>query len=105
MYTRRRPKRWRIPVMVILTIVFVMIGAVVLRPDEEHSDFTESVPETASEDVRVYFPANPGMVYNFAGEGMEYAPFTRRVRFIEDQFVHVDDANAGTIMGIVYRRL
>jgi hypothetical protein len=49
-----------------------------------------------------YFPAKVGSRWVFAGEGNEYAPFTREVTHVSGNRVQIQDDNGGTIMASVY---
>lgn len=81
----------------LIVIGSVLMWAVLLSNGEKRSSMS---PEE-SMDLRGYFPAFRGFVYDFDGEGMEFASFTRSVKFVEDDYVQVHDAN-GTVVARVF---
>ena len=50
----------------------------------------------ASQSLADYFPFKAGRVWVYDGEGMEYAAFTRRVMFQQDNRVQIVDDNGGS---------
>lgn len=59
--------------------------------------------EPAVTDVRSYFPTNPALTWTYEGIGNEYAAFTRKVLFQQDNQVQMAEDNGGTRMGQVYQ--
>ncbi|MGI6038247.1 MAG: hypothetical protein ACOYD6_08505 [Limnochordia bacterium] len=51
-----------------------------------------------------YFPARPGVIHHFAGEGNEYAPFIRTFQYVEEPYIQLTDATGGTTLVQVYER-
>jgi len=53
--------------------------------------------------LKAYFPMHQGMEYSYAGEGNEFAPFTRRIMFARDNYLQLTDDNGGTVIVKVYK--
>lgn len=53
--------------------------------------------------LKAYFPMHQGMKYSYAGEGNEFAPFTRRIMFVEDNYLQLTNDNGGTVVVKVYK--
>ncbi|MGI6651654.1 MAG: hypothetical protein ACOX4Y_07895 [Limnochordia bacterium] len=97
-----KAKGWRLTFSL---IIVVLAAALVLRwmePPEDGAEQGEAVQAMpASADLRAYFPSLPGMTYFFAGEGMEYAAFTRKVTFADSGFIQIEDLS-GTNLAQVF---
>src|SRR5690554_3976552 len=114
MYHRKKPRRWRkLIAVIVLTILVIMVGTRWLQNNQDSldnqighgeiiSELTMPDSEPIKKDAHPYFPAIPGMTYNFAGEGMEYADFVRRVLFFEGNYVQIVDETIATSGGYVY---
>lgn len=89
-------------VVSLVWMLFVLGGCIEREPIEEKgTPLVENKPEV-KEDLRAYFPAQAGMTYRFAGEGNEYASFTRSVKYVKQPYVQVYDNNGGTVSVRVY---
>jgi len=53
--------------------------------------------------LKAYFPSNPGIEYSYAGEGIEYASFKRKVMYVEEEYLQLTDNNGGTIVVKIYK--
>ncbi len=53
--------------------------------------------------LKAYFPMHQGMEYSYAGEGNEFAPFTRRIMFTRYNYLQLTDDNGGTVVVKVYK--
>ena len=53
--------------------------------------------------LKAYFPMYQGMEYSYAGEGIEFAPFTRKIMFVEDKYLQFTDDNGGTVVVKIYK--
>lgn len=60
-------------------------------------------PEPVITDVRNYFPTEPALTWSYEGTGNEYASFTRRVLYRQENQVQMVEDNGGTRMGLVYK--
>ena len=81
---------------------------------EDSGGTGEVEAEEQVDSVLSYFPIFPRMVYNFAGEGIEYAAFNRRIIHVEksdennenndgNYYVQFHDETTGTIVANIYR--
>lgn len=106
-------KRWKLHlwfrVLFCLVLVLTLVGCIEKEdPDQLLKPQGEGQRETSDEasvDVRSYFPMMEGMVYNYAGEGNEFASFQREVIYVQDPYMQVLDTNGGTVVAKVYRVL
>lgn len=96
----RRSRRTAWLWFVLIVVGSVLMWAVLLNNSTKRSSNFQEEPV----DLRAYFPAFPGFVYDFDGEGMEFAPFTRSVKFVDDHYVQMHDAN-GTVVARVFQCL
>jgi len=53
--------------------------------------------------VSRYFPAEAGLVWDYAGEGIEFAEFTRRVEFVQGTRVQMSEYNGATRTMLVFQ--
>lgn len=53
--------------------------------------------------LKAYFPLHQGMEYSYAGEGIEFAPFKRKLMFVQDNYLQLTDDNGGTVVVKVYK--
>lgn len=101
--------RWRMSFAIILVI---LIGLGVVRmlavPGVEQGEDAPAVESAEGEpvaavtrDVQAYFPALVGLSYHFAGEGMEFSSFTRRITFASGGLIQVEDLS-GTNLARVF---
>ncbi len=81
----------------ILLVLFIGLTACaqVDIPEREENQ------ETAN--LKAYFPMHQGMEYSYAGEGNEFAPFKRKIMFVEDNYLQLTDNNGGTVVIKVYK--
>ncbi|MEJ6952011.1 TapB family protein [Natronospora cellulosivora (SeqCode)] len=84
---------------VFLILLFLMIVLTACRDNIIEDDY-----EGLKTDVNIlsYFPFNEGMFFDYEGEGMEYAAFTREIKHVENQHAQIHDATAGTIIAALY---
>ncbi len=83
--------------LILFSVFLLFIGGYELMVEND-----ELFPESPS--ILTYFPVYPDMSYKFAGEGMEYAAFNRRViHKNEDTFVQIHDETTGTTMARIFR--
>ncbi|MFW6027131.1 MAG: hypothetical protein ACOCRX_12420, partial [Candidatus Woesearchaeota archaeon] len=61
----------------------------------------EEISETSM--FKAYFPLLQGMEYSYAGEGIEFAPFERKIMFVEDKHLQLTDDNGGTVVVKIYK--
>ncbi len=101
--------RWKTPLLVLL-IVLLALGAVRIltrsgpdrvREPVDVSGAPEQQVEVMVKDVSSYFPAFLGLTYHYAGEGMEFAAFTRRITYASGGLLQVEDLS-GTNLARVY---
>lgn len=59
--------------------------------------------QTAITDVTRYFPTEPNLTWVYAGEGNEFADFTRSVLFRQGNLVQMSEANGGTQLGMIFQ--
>lgn len=57
--------------------------------------------QDAITDVSRYFPSKAGLIWEYAGEGIEYAGFTRCVMYQRDNLVQIADYDGGTNLAMV----
>ena len=101
-------KGWRLSFSV---MVILLMGALIMKwigssgaPLTEVNgslDVDPSLSGSAVTDVRVFFPPLQGMTYYFAGEGMEYASFTRQITFTTPDAVQVEDRSGTNLAQVV----
>lgn len=102
MYVRRRSKNpWRVIAAFFLTLAVVIIWATTLQNGDPNLSVPAFMVEGAG-DVRSYFPAQPGMVWHYAGEGAEYADFSRHITAVQGDLILLEEVTTGTTVGAVY---
>lgn len=57
--------------------------------------------QQSREDVRAYFPAWAGSFYQYEGWGLEYAEFSRKITFVEDGFLQMEDLSGTNLAQVV----
>jgi len=101
MYSRRRSRNpWQALAAFLLTIAVIIIWAVTL--ENGHPTTSVVTNSAAAGDVRSYFPAQPGLTWHYAGEGAEYASFSRKVADVEGSMVLIEETTTATTVGAVY---
>lgn len=90
-------KKMAIVLVLIIGLGALWLGAVGL----DESQRTDEVVVTSFE-IDDYFPAEPGMRWEYQGEGMEYASFTREVLYRDGDLVQIMVDNGGTRMAQIY---
>lgn len=89
-------------VVILLWMLAVLGGCVEREPIENEGVLLGEAGSDDQRDLRAYFPAQPGMTYQYAGEGNEYATFTRTVKYVDKPYAQVYDDNGGTVSVTVY---
>ncbi len=87
--------------VIFLLMLGVLLGCVEKEPLDEVKPQEDLVVERKV-DLRSYFPITPGMIFDFAGEGNEFASFVREIKFAGESKVQFHDNNGGTITARVY---
>ena len=82
-------------------IFFLLLNLIVFTTCAAKTDSPVEAVTTIN-DVRDFFPNQPGMTWVFEGSGNEYASFTRTVRRSDGDRVQLNDNNAGTSTGKVF---
>ncbi len=59
--------------------------------------------QDAINNVSLYFPSKAGLKWEYAGEGIEYAGFTRSVMYQRDNLVQIADYDGGTNLAMVFQ--
>lgn len=100
--------QWRTSFLIVLVILVGLAAVRLLAPRAERvaeapalDVSTERVPEAVTQDVGAYFPAFVGLTYHFAGEGMEFASFARRIAFASAGLIQVEELS-GTNLAQVF---
>lgn len=83
----------------ILLILLVGCDKKVLNPPTTQ----QQVKELAVTDVSSYFPVEQGLTWEYEGNGNEYAAFTRKALYRENNLVEMSDNNGGTVMGMTFK--
>lgn len=91
-----RQSRGRLPIatMLLLVVSMLTVGCakeepVIPNPDEELG-------------VKAYFPATVGDIWEYEGQGNEYASFYREVVYAEGDLAQFSEDNGGTVTATVY---
>ncbi len=66
-------------------------------------DNPERAKNQKTSNLKAYFPMHQGMEYSYAGKGNEFAPFTRKIMFVEGNYLQLTDDNGGTVVVKVYK--
>ncbi len=96
--------QWR---TLLLLVLVILVGLAVVRllvvPEAERGAEAPAALDSIEEVDRpqAYFPAFVGLTYHFAGEGMEFAAFSRRITFARAGLIQVEDLS-GTNLARVY---
>lgn len=61
---------------------------------------SESKPQ---EDAGVYFPVGANLVWSYAGEGIEFAEFSRQVEYIQGNRTQMSEYNGATRVMMIFR--
>ncbi|WP_027340377.1 hypothetical protein [Halonatronum saccharophilum] len=88
-------------VLILLVILILALAACSPREVREEDDLLEE--EEVEESLISYFPLKQGMVYRFAGEGIEFASFKWEVKFVDDELAQIHEDNGGTVNARVFR--
>lgn len=95
----------------ILTMILMLLVPLLLIAcnvnNNESKDISESdkVSVEEKEDGKVlsnYFPLEVGSIWEYEGEGMEYATFTREVLYVSDNKAQIKEDNSGTVTARVF---
>lgn len=73
--------------LVLIFLTSVLVVGCTQKADKKPADF---------------FPLKPGNVWEYAGEGNEYASFKREVLYVENERAQVRENNGGTISAAIY---
>ncbi|HHT90913.1 MAG: hypothetical protein QM451_06565 [Bacillota bacterium] len=92
---------WSLSVLVLVFFVALAIRWMeLLTPQSENGvDVIDSLPGQV--DLRAYFPPLQGLTYSFAGEGMEYAAFTRQITFAVPGILQVEDLSGTNLVQVL----
>lgn len=63
----------------------------------------QAIDKTSSTGVQAYFPLSIGSMWQYLGEGNEYASFTRKVLFKQGERTQTMEDNGGTVSANIYR--
>ena len=95
-------RRLRFPLIVLLVVAVLAIRWFGPFSDStEEAKNTSEVSELAAKDVRVYLPPLPSLTFFFAGEGMEFASFTRKITFSDPQTLQIEDSSGTNLAQVV----
>ncbi len=83
-----------------LTILLVLFIGLTACAQVDNPESEESQKNLI---LKAYFPLHQGMEYSYAGEGNEFAPFTRKIMFVEDNYLQLTDNNGGTVVVKIYK--
>ena len=83
--------------IIILTALFLMIVTPITKANGDEALSKDSY------NLKAYFPLQAGIEYSYAGEGIEYASFKRKVMYVEDNYLQLTDNNGGTIVVKIYK--
>ncbi len=83
-----------------LTILLVLFIGLTACAQVDNPESEESQKNLI---LKAYFPLHQGMEYSYAGEGNEFAPFTRKIMFVEDNYLQFTDNNGGTVVVKIYK--
>lgn len=98
--------RWKIAFFLIL-IMLVGLAAVRLLPLPRIERGLEAPAGGDSGEgdglggVGAYFPAFVGLKYHFAGEGMEFASFSRQITFAAGNLIQVEELNGTNLVRVI----
>lgn len=98
-----KSKGWRLTFSLIVMFLVAALVIVWMEPREEleleGANTVQLLP--AAGDLRIYFPPLEGMTYYFAGEGMEYASFTRKITFADSGLLQIEDMSGTNLARVV----
>ncbi|EGO64450.1 hypothetical protein [Acetonema longum] len=85
--------------LLILTLFGVIAGC------RQQAVSPQQQAQTPITDVTRYFPTEPNLTWVYAGEGNEFADFTRRVLFRQGNLVQMSETNGGTQLGMIFQAM
>jgi hypothetical protein len=83
--------------IIILTALFLVIVTPITQANGDEALIKDS------NNLKAYFPLHSDIEYSYAGEGIEYASFKRKVMYVEDKYLQLTDNNGGTIVVKIYK--
>ena len=83
--------------IIILTALFLVIVTPITQANGDEALIKDS------NNLKAYFPLHSGIEYSYAGEGIEYASFKRKVIYVEDKYLQLTDNNGGTVVVKIYK--
>ena len=90
--------------IILLLLVFVMLISGCLGANQQsEQNPTPEEPKVTPKVLAEYFPLTVGSVWEYQGEGNEYASFTREVFFASGNRYQTMEDNGGTVMAIIYQ--
>lgn len=89
--------------LVLILIPVCLLGCLGQEPAKDKEQEPLESMQNRGSDLRSYFPIINGMMYNFLGEGNEYASFSREIKYVEKPFVQFYENNGGTMVVVVYK--
>lgn len=94
---------WRLGLAIILVALLCALVVLWANPGaiQEHSLAVKLGLVPCAGEVAAFFPVWPGAVYEFAGEGMEFAAFTRRTTFAAPGLAQIEDLSGTNLAQIV----
>lgn len=98
-----RGGKWRISLFVVVLLLSILLGLQWIQRNQSILPIPEPLVQTQTqlEDLRAYFPAFVGANYQFLGEGMEFATFTRQITFASAEFLQVEDTSGTNLAQVV----
>lgn len=87
---------------VILTVVCTILAALALGAVAWEEGLGTNGDVSGQPRAEEYFPAEPGMRWEYEGHGMEYASFVREVLYRDGNLVQIMMENGGTRMAQIY---
>lgn len=93
----------RLSFLVVLFVLVVALGLKWLELPQQAAgpESLEPAPALAPVDIRAYLPPWLDASYEFSGEGIEYASFTRRITHTSPGFIQMEDASGTNLAQVV----
>lgn len=83
--------------IIIVSTVIISVGCTKIDNPPQQEE-----PPVVTKSLSDYFPLVEGNVWQYKGEGNEYASFTREVVFVEGDKAQIKDDNGGTVSTAVF---
>lgn len=89
--------------LVLLFLVSTLIAIWVYPPLIDNHPLAERIKSNycPSESVLAYMPTWAGAKYEFVGDGLEFADFTRRITFASPELIQIEDSSGTNVVSIM----